>query len=311
MKYKIIFFGTSEFAIPILKKIIKTDFLELKYVITREDKPSGRNKKIKFSPIKIEALKNKLNVLQPKNLFHLLSKINKESLDLAIVFDYGKIIPKEFLNLLKFGFINLHPSLLPKYRGPSPITNTILNGDKEAGITIIKMNEEIDGGNIIQQKKIAINKDENYESLSNKLSKLGAKILIEILPNYLSKKIRLKKQNEKKINYTKLIKKQDGLINWNSNASYIEKMIRAYNPWPGTYTYWNKKIIKIKKASLYSNNFRLKPGTVFLTKERKIAVSTSNKSIIIKIIQIEGKKTLSSEIFLRGYPKFIGSILKN
>lgn len=307
MKQKIIFFGTSGFAIPTLEKLKKSPLFDVSAVVTQTDKPFGRGKKLQPSPVKAWAKKNSLKVFEflNKNDLNALMK----NIDLAILTDFGKIIPKEILEMPKFGFLNIHPSLLPKYRGPSPISGAILAGDKKTGVSIIKMIEEVDAGPIIVQEKVEISSDDTQISLSQKLSQKGTDLLIKILPDYLEGKIKLREQNKRIASYTKLLTKNDGEINWQQKAETIEKMVRALTPWPSAYAYWNGKMIKILSSNIYSGNFKLAPGTVFLTESKKAAVAASEKSLILEIIQIEGKNPTKGEDFLRGHSNFIGSIL--
>jgi len=208
-------------------------------------------------------------------------KIEKLRPDLVIVASYGKIIPKKILAIPKYGSINIHPSLLPKYRGPSPIQMTILKGDKTTGVTIMLMDEKIDHGKIIDQKKYQIPKGINYKELKDILADHGIKLLIKIIPKWINGKIKAKEQNHSQATYTKIIKREDGEINWNKSVKEIERKIRAFDPWPGTFVFWKGKRIKILKAAILKNN-----------------------KLVIKKLQPEGKKPMSMDDFLRGHPDF-------
>jgi methionyl-tRNA formyltransferase len=320
-KLKVIFMGTSEFAIPILKSLLRTKGYGLCAIITQPDKKTGRGQKLTPPPVKVTGQKYKIPVYQPKNLSALKSQISNLNPHLVIVAAYGQILSKEILQIPQYGCLNIHPSLLPKYRGPSPIQATILNAEIKTGVTIIKMNEKMDTGNIIAQKKIDINAEDEAESLTSKLSQEGASLLVETLPKYLSGKIKLKPQIKSQATYTKIIKKEDGHINWNNSAELIERHIRAYYRWPGSYTYWSYKIrdmryekmikiLEVKVSKLKTQISKLDVGTVFLTSKKELAVACGKDYLIIKKLQLEGKKAMPAWEFLKGHKDIIGNILK-
>jgi len=227
---------------------------------------------------------------------------------------YGEIIPKKILQIPKYGCLNVHPSLLPKYRGASPLQSTILNGDKETGITLILITEKMDEGPILDQLKIKIeNKKILPEELAKKLADLGGDLLVKIIPKWIKNEIKPKKQNEKEATYTKIIKKEDGKIDWSKPAENLEKQIRAFHPWPGSFCRADDKIIKILKA------FTLKQtkgspqgplGKTYLATNEQIAVQCKNDYLIIEELQFEGKKKITAKDFLKGNINFIGKILK-
>jgi len=299
--YKIIFWGTPDFAVTILNSMVKNSWKPIA-VVTEPDKPAGRKRIITPPPVKIAAEKYNIKIFQPENPLDIKNQLKNLNPDLFIVTAYGKILPKEILDIPKFGSLNIHPSLLPKYRGASPIQATILNGDKETGITIILMDEKIDHGSIIAQRKLdfPLNKI-TYQKLSEKLSELGAKLLIETLPKWLNKEIKPKKQNHLKASYVKKIKREDGHINWTKSAEEIERMIRAYWPWPSAYTKIRKKILKIIDSEVLKIKHNKKPGTVFLTKDKKLAVACGKNALILKEIQLEGRKKVKAKDFLNGF----------
>lgn len=243
MELRIIFLGTGEFGTIILQGLVKNN----------------------YKPI----------------LVHDFKEIEKLKPDLVIVASYGKIIPKEILEIPKYGCLGVHPSLLPKYRGPSPIQTTILNGDKETGVTIFLMDEEMDQGKIISNSKFLISKKFTYPKLSQKLAELGAKLLVETIPKWVKGEIKTKPQDESKAFYTKILKREDGKIDWSKPAQEIERQIRAFYPWPGSFTFWKNKRIKILEAEVSKNN-----------------------KLIIKKLQPEGKKAMTLEEFKRGHHDF-------
>lgn len=318
---RVVFMGSGEFAVSSLKQIL--DFERLLSagkivlaVFTQPDKSIGRSKKISKTPVKELALKYKVPVLEPDNLksSEWLKKIQDLRPDLIIVCDYGKIIPADILDIPKFGCINIHPSLLPKYRGSTPVQQAILNGDSKTGVTIMLLDEKLDHGPILKQKTEKIRKDETYESLLARLADIGGRMLIEFLPDFLNGKFTPKEQDHKKAVITRELIRENGKIDWEKEADEIERMGRAYMPWPGIWTRYNGKILKIqvKKCQGRSNckiDKELKPGAVFLTVNKELGVVCGKGVLIIDELQIEGKKAMGSEEFLRGNGKIVGSTL--
>ncbi len=297
----IVFMGTPLFGAIILKNLITNNFVP-SLVITQKDKLGDRGK-MKEPEVKTIANKYGIKVSQGK-------KITEEP-DLIITAAYGRILKEEIINLPKYGAYNIHPSLLPKYRGPSPIQYTILNGEKETGVSIFKMNSKMDEGDIVSQEKIKID-DENYESLFKKLANLSSSMILDIIPKIKKGEITLIPQDNSKATYSKIIRKEDGRIDWNESPLSIERKIRAFYPWPGVFTFWKKNDkflrIKIKKVEI-SKSKGLKRGEVF-SNDKELAVECLNGSIIIKELQIEGKKAVSGKDFILGNKNIIGNILK-
>jgi len=277
MKY--IFFGTPNFAAIILEKLIKAGFIP-EAVICNPDRPVGRKKIITPPPTKISAQKYGITILQPEILANYKSQITNYKPDLFIVAAYAKIIPKEILEIPRFGVIGVHPSLLPKYRGSSPIQFAILNGDEETGVTLYLMDDKMDHGPILKNYKLQItNYKFTYEELLKKLAELGADLLIETLPKFLKGEITLLPQDENQATYTKKFKTEDGYVDLEKDDPLlIERKIRALNPEPGVFTFINKKRIKLLEA--------------------KIEKSNNQESVIITKIQPEGKKPQSASIVL-------------
>jgi len=320
LKPKIVFIGTPEFGAIILEKLCKTD-LKPVLVVTAPDKPAGRKQIITPPPVKISAQKYNIPFLQPEILASSKLQITNSKPDLIITAAYGQKIPKEILEIPKFGCLNVHPSLLPKYRGPSPIQYAILNGDKETGITVILMDEKIDHGPIVTNSKFQItNSRITHEELLKDLADLGSKLLVETIPKWIKKEIKPKPQDESKATYTKIIKKEDGEINWKKSAEEIEREIRAFDSWPGSWTNWQilkNMILKIKilKSRIYTQQRQTKIKTFPLAKtlvvpQNEIGVQCGKNILVVESLQLEGKKPTTPEEFLRGHPDFIGTILK-
>jgi len=308
---KILFFATSEFGAIVLEKLAHSIFKPI-LVVTTPDKPKNREKIITPPPAKIAAQKLNIEIKQPQNLKSYQSEIEKINPDLIIVASYGKILPKEILEIPQYGCLNIHPSLLPKYRGPSPIQNTILNGDKETGITIILMDEQIDHGPIISSLRLTLRGKEKYSELEKKLAEKSAELLIETIPKWMKKEIKPQPQNHKEATFTKLLKKEDGHIKWSKTAEEIERQIRAYEKWPQTYSILDGKILKILESSVkilpIEKNYPY--GKLVVSPEKEILVATKQNYLKLEKMQIEGKKPVNPKEFINGYYKFIGSILK-
>lgn len=230
--------------------------------------------------------------------------------DICVVAAYGKIILKEWLEIPKYRFLNVHPSLLPKYRGASPIQAAILNGDPETGVTIILMDEKVDHGPILASKKSEA-RNKNYKQLEKELAEFGAELLIEILPKWVNGGIKPVEQNHNRATYTKKFSWQDGKIDWQKSAEEIDRQVRALNPEPGTWTNWDGKILKLSEALPISDkNDNLKIGQVFTNEAKEAAIKCGFQSAILpKIIQLEGKKPVELKDFLNGHKDFIGSKL--
>ena len=309
-KYKIIFMGTPDFATPSLDALIKNNDFDVVLVVTQEDKKVGRKQILTPPPVKVLAEKNNIPVLQPIKIKEIENELNNIKPDFIVVVAYGQIISQNILDIPKYKPFNVHGSLLPKYRGAAVIQAPILNGDKKTGITIMEMEAGLDTGPILTQVEIILKKEETAESLFNKLSILGANILPQSLIDYTEGKLKLKKQDDTQASYVKMLKKENGKIDWTSPAVQIERMVRALNPWPSTYSNINNKTIKILKVQnkiLDIGNYKV--GEVFLDNGR-LAVQCGDEAIVIERLQMEGKKPMEVEEFLRGQSDFVGIILK-
>ena len=314
--------GTPEFAENIFRKscpeLLSRGF-DIISVITAQDKPVGRKQILTPPPVKKWALENNLSVLQPDKIRkpEWIEKIKELNPDLIILVAYGQIIPKEILDIPKYKALNIHPSLLPKYRGASPIQSVILNGETETGVCLMIMDAEMDHGPIIQSSKFKVQSTKTtFKELSKNLSDLGAELLIKTLPDYIEGKIKPQEQDHAQATLCKLIKKEDGKIDWNKSAEEIERQIRAFQEWPESYTDFNGKILKIIEADFEIPSTPLRDiegetkGEVFLTDNKTLAVQTNNGILILKTLQLEGKNPVSAKDFLNGHPEIIGTILQ-
>jgi methionyl-tRNA formyltransferase len=308
-KIKIIFAGTPDFAVPSFQSLFNDKDFEILAIITQPDKKVGRKQILSPTPIKIEAEKNKIDVWQPEKIKEYEEKIIKAKPDLGVVIAYGQIIPQSILDIPRYGWINIHGSLLPKYRGAACVQAAILAGDKETGITIMKIDKGLDTGPILKQTKIKISEEDTTETLSDKLAKLGAGIITETLKNYVSGKIKPENQNNSQSTYVPTLNKEDGKIDWKKSAEKIERMVRAFNPWPGVWT--NRQDRKMKIISVSHDILKIKKykiGEIFLL-DKKLCVQCGQDALIIKNLQLEGKKETSAEEFLRGHKDIVGQTL--
>jgi methionyl-tRNA formyltransferase len=313
-KLRVVFMGTSNFARQILYSLVDAGY-KVEAIFTRPDLPQGRNQEIRKSPVKEEAEKNNIPVFEPFEFDEKsVGKIQKIKPDIIIVAAYGKILPRNVLEIPKYGSLNVHASLLPRYRGPSPIQNAILTGEKETGVTIILMNEGIDTGEIIVQEKTGISPDDNAKTLLEKLAQIGTALLAKTIPEWIEKKITLQKQDESQATVCQLIERDDGRIIWEEDAEIIYNKYRAFYPWPGIYSFWkndgNVERIKLLKITLEKRDpeTRHKIGEIFEIGE-KVGIKAGGGVIIVEEIQPEGKKPMEIRDFINGHKNFAGSIL--
>jgi len=295
MRPRIIFFGTPLFGQIILQKLLDENF-NIAAVVTQPDRPVGRDQKLTPSPVKTLANERKIPVLAPADKQSLLAASRKLSAlkpTLLVVASYGMIVPQEILELPEKGALNVHPSLLPKYRGASPIQAAVLNGEAETGVTIILMDEQMDHGPILRQEKVALDPTENTPTAMVKLAQFGGKLLARTIPNYLSGKITPQPQDHTQATYTKLIKKDDGKVNWQENNIQIERMVRAYNPWPGVWTTVGEMAEQLDRElkNQRHQNLRLKILQAHL----------ENGTLSLNSVQVEGKNPIAFADFVKGY----------
>lgn len=304
-RYKIIFLGTPDFAVPGLQALANDSRFEVISVITQKDKPVGRKQELLATPVKKAALELKLPVWQPNRLKNIADKIKKTNPDFLVVIAYGQILNEEILSTPQIACVNVHASLLPKYRGAACLQAPILNGDKETGVTIMLMDKGLDTGAILQQEKISLDSSETLETVHNKLSNLGAKVLGDVLVNFAEKKIDPIKQDNALSSYVTVIDKKDGQINWLDSADTIERKVRAFNPWPGTFTYLAGKLVKIHRVKVVETKNNLPAGQIF-SENKELLVKCGQNALLILELQLEGKKATDSQSFLAGHQDVIG-----
>ncbi|MCK4553645.1 methionyl-tRNA formyltransferase [Candidatus Parcubacteria bacterium] len=309
-KIRTIFIGTPDFGIPAFRALVQDKQFDIIAVITNPDMPVGRKQILTPPPIKSEAIKHKIPVFQPKRIADLQSEIKNLKPEIIIVIAYAQLIPEEILNLPKYDCINVHGSLLPKYRGAAVIQAPILNGDKQTGVTIMKMSKGLDTGPILAQAEIKIESYETGDSLYDKLSQLGADLLLDTLKKYIVGQIKLQPQDNAKASFISQLKKQDGLVDWSKTAVEIERFVRAMASWPSAWTWWKDKRLKItavQQQPIAINSY--KPGKTFIY-NNGLAVQCGKDALIIKKLQLEGKKEMTTDEFLRGHRDFVGNVLK-
>lgn len=302
--------GTPDFSVPTLEKIIE-DGHEVIAVITQPDKPKGRGKEMQAPPVKEIALAHGIPVYQPKRVkeetfVEVLKELNP---DVIVVIAFGQILSKAILDLPQYGCINVHASLLPKFRGSAPIQWSIIEGEKETGITTMFMDPGIDTGDMLLKAVIPIEEDETGGSLHDKLSCLGGNLLSDTLHALENGTIVREKQDDSKSNYAKMLTKELGHIDFNKPAIEIERLIRGLNPWPSAYTSLDGKTLKIWRASVIDTVANGANGEILEVLKDEIHVKTGNGILAIKELQLEGKKRMTVDAFLRGYQVTKGTIL--
>jgi len=299
--------GTPDFAVPCLEELIKNKY-EIVGIFTQPDKKKGRGQKFSFPPVKELAMKNNLPVFQPDSLkntesFELLKGLNPE---LIVVVAYGKILPKNILYIPKYGCINVHGSLLPKYRGAAPIQFAIINGDEKTGVTTMFMDEGMDTGDMLLKEEIKIEDEDTSESLYSKLSKLGSELLIKTLNKLQKGELNPQKQNELGATYSKILTKEMGEIDWNKNALKIHNLVRGLYPWPVAKTKLDSKTLKIFKTKVL-NGVTGNPGTI-RSIDPFIVYCGENTALEILELQFDNRKRMKSSDFFRGYRVDISNI---
>lgn len=311
---RIVFMGTPEFAVPTLAKL--ADHFEVAGVFTQPDKPAGRGQQLAAPPVKRFAQERSLPVFQPRTLRDEAVQAQLAALrpDVIVVAAYGLILPKAVLDLPPHGCINVHASLLPRYRGAAPIPAAILDGQAEIGITLMRMDEGLDTGPMIAQATIEINADDTAGDLTPRLAELGAQKVIEVLPRWIAGAISPQPQDESRATWAPKFSKADGRLDWSQSASSLDRRVRAFSPRPGSFTRWNGKLIRILSVQVTGHTLekaQASQGTVGLVVRdgSDIGVVTGDSILRLVEIQLEGKRAMSAQDFARGQPSFAGSVL--
>lgn len=311
---RIAFMGTPAFSVTILEALVENDY-HVALAFSQDDKAVGRKKIIEKTPVKIFCEQKNIPIFTPQKIdVEAVALLQQFKIDLVILVAYGKILPQAFLEIPPLGAINIHPSLLPKFRGPSPIQNALLEGELVTGSTIMLMDAGVDTGDILRQKKISINPQETYIELSQKLAIFSSTLLLETMVDFLQGQIVPQKQDATQASYCKLIRRNDGQIHWQESGEAIFNKFRALAGWPGIYTLWEdggqSRRIKLHSIGYVAGDFSsYRNGETFL-QESALCVKTGTGAIAIHQLQLEGKTTMAAAKFLNGYKNFIGITLK-
>ena len=299
---KIVFMGTPDFAVGTLEAIIEAGH-EVLLVVTQPDKPKGRSGALQYTPVKECALAHGIEVFQPTKirLEENVAFLRKYEADIFVVAAFGQILPKSILDMPKYGCINVHASLLPKYRGAAPIQWAVINGDKVTGVTIQQMDIGVDTGDIIVTKELVISEEETGGGLFDKLAVVGAEACLEALEQIANGTAARTPQNHDEATHVSMISKEFGNIDWNRSAAEIERLIRGLNPWPSAYTKLDGKTFKIWKAKVVEGNSRFQSGQIVKVTKDTLEVQTGDGLLSLLEVQLEGKKRMEMDAFLRGY----------
>jgi methionyl-tRNA formyltransferase len=307
--WRIVFFGTPSFAIPTLEGLLAGPD-KVVGVVTQPDREKGRGRKVVFSPVKELALQHGLNPLQPEKAKEEAFQKALEGLqaDLCVVVAYGQILPESLLKMPKYGAVNVHASLLPKYRGAAPIAWAILQGEKVTGVTTMVMDVGMDTGDILLQAEVPIGAEDTCQALQDRLAALGARLLIKTLEKMKEGNIRPVPQDHSKATYAPPLKKEDGHIDWKKEAEEIDRRVRAFNPWPGAFTRWDNRLLRIYKGTARERALLEKAGTVVWVGSDFIEVEAGRDAYLIKEVQLEGRKKMGIREFLSGHPIPVGTV---
>lgn len=315
---KALYMGTPEIAATILETLLSSE-LEVIGVVTQPDKPKGRGKEMAAPPVKEVALKHQIPVYQPRRVkdAEFIEQLRVLAPDIILVAAFGQMLSKEILDLPQYGCINVHASLLPKYRGSAPIQWVILNGETKTGVTIMRMDVGCDTGDMILSKEVEISKEETGGSLHDKLAQIGGGALLEAIEQIKDGTVQYTKQDDAASSYIKMLSKEMGLVDFNQEALTIERMIRGLNPWPSAYTYYKGKTLKLWSAEVFSDEMyaddtkNMENGSILKVTKDAIYVKTGTGILAIKELQLEGKKRMQTGEFLRGYQMQAGEMLGN
>jgi len=306
-RLRIIFFGTAELACHGLLALAQSSAFEVAAVVTQPDRPKGRNLNLHSSPVKTIATQRQLAVLQPERarseqFFQELSRLQP---DLIVVAAYGQILPKQILDLPRFGCLNIHASLLPKYRGAAPVQWALLNDEPETGVTMMKMDEGLDTGDILSQQATPIGADDDATTLHHRLGAIGADLLVKTIPDYVADKLLARKQSDEGASYARKITKEDGRLDWNQPARALWNRVRALVPWPGAYTFLSSEpgpqLLKLWQADVAGQSSAA-PGEVVEAGKNEIVIACGQQSLRILVLQREGGRRLNAPEFLAGHP---------
>lgn len=308
----IVFMGTPEFAVPTLKKLVQSPH-KILAVVTQPDRPSGRGRELQAPPVKQFAVASGLDVLQPEKASapENLEALRRLGPDLIVVVAFGQILSEDLLAIPKHFCMNLHSSILPKYRGAAPINWAIINGEKETGVTTMRIEKELDKGDILLIERIPIRETDDASSLHDTLAEVGASLVLKTIAKLEENSLTFIPQDDSQSTYASKLKKQDGLIIWEQEAETIHNRIRGLEPWPGAYTFYKNARLRVCKAEKAPAAERDQPGCVARVSDHGIEVGTGQGRLVITVLQPEGKKRMAAKCYLRGYGIEVGDRLGN
>ena len=307
---RVIFMGTPDFSVGTLEALVQAGH-EVVLAVTQPDKPKGRGGKMQYTPVKEKAPEYDIPVFQPVKVREksCVEKLDSYKADVMVVVAFGQILPREILELTPYGCINVHASLLPKYRGAAPIQWSIIDGETVTGVTTMQMDEGLDTGDILLKTEVPLEPDETGGSLHDKLSAAGAKLCVETLKALEEKTVTPEKQGETPTKYARMLDKELGKIDWTKDAASIERLVRGLNPWPSAYTSLEGKIMKIWSAEVVDRESKAPCGTVAEVTKTDFSVQTGKGLLKVTELQIPGKKRMAADAFLRGYKMETGTLL--
>jgi methionyl-tRNA formyltransferase len=308
---RIIFLGTPDFAAIPLEALAQDPRFQVVGVVTQPDRPAGRSRELQPPPVKQAAQRVGIPVLQPETLRDpaVVEQLAAWRPDVGVVAAYGEILRKNVLDLPPLGYLNIHPSLLPRYRGPTPVHAAILNGDSETGVTVILLDAKMDSGPILAQRRVPLPPDARTQPLTNALFRLGAELLVEVLPQYAAGALTPMPQNDQEATYCKMLQKSDGVIDWSAPAERIERMTRAYDPWPGAQTTWRGQPLKILAARAHSDWSGAEPPGALLLRPDGLWVATGAGALELLTVQPAGKRELAAQAWKHGLQNLAGARL--
>jgi methionyl-tRNA formyltransferase len=305
----VVFLGTPEFALPSLKALHSAG-APILLVVSQPDRPKGRGRKVVPPSVKLLALDLGLEVYQPERIRNpaAVERIEGLSPDCLVVVAYGQLLPTRILEIPSLGAVNVHASLLPKYRGAAPIQWALLQGELETGVTTMFMDKGMDTGDLLLQSKVAIHPDDTAATLHDRLAQEGAKLLVQTLSELKGGTLQPQVQDDSKASYAPLLSSKEGRVDWNDPAAKICGRIRGLDPWPGAYTEWQGRRLKLFGCRVSSLSSQAKPGTVLALRKEGVQVAAGGGSVLIKTLQLEGRRPLSVDEFVRGYPLEVEAI---
>ena len=309
---RIVFMGTPDFSVPVLDALIEAGH-EIAGVVTQPDKPKGRGKAVAMTPVKEKALEHGLSVYQPLKVRtpEFVQVLRELKPDVMVVVAFGQILTKEVLDIPPLGCVNVHASLLPKYRGAAPIQWAVIDGEKETGVTTMMMDEGIDTGDMLEKEIVPIEDEETGDSLHDKLMAAGARLIVSTLKKIQDGTIERTPQTDEETFYARILKKDMGDVDWNLDAHANERLVRGLNSWPGTYTKWNGKTVKIWKAKAVDREYEGALGEAVYVDKETILVKTGKGCLSLLELQPEGKKRMAADAFLRGYPVDLHTVFQS